>query len=115
MHLAFTVPNILSITDKGFSIQPYGIKDNPHSILDVADILYVNPKNIGYCKAFKNDNRKIEREKFYGVQADTNYLAKWVNVFISRSNRWLSLKFLIGESHGTTRVSNLALALQNQQ
>mgnify|MGYP006433415501 CR=1 FL=1 len=115
MHLAYTGPKILSITDEGFPVQPYGIKDNPHSILDIADILYVNPVNTGYSRAFKNDKGKVDRDKFYGVQADINYLAEWVNLFISRHNRWLSPKFLIGESYGTTRVSGLALALQNQQ
>ena len=115
MHLAYTGPKKLSITDEGFPVQPYGIKDNTHSVLDVADILYVNPVNTGYSRAFKNDNGKVDRDKFYGVQADINYLAEWVSLFISRHNRWLSPKFLIGESYGTTRVSGLALALQNQQ
>lgn len=115
MHLAYTGPKILNITDEGFPIQPYGIKDNPHSILDVADILYVNPVNTGYSRAIENEDGKIDRDKFFGVQADIDYLAKWINLFISRNNRWLSPKFLIGESYGTTRVSGLALALQNQQ
>ena len=115
MHLAYTGPKILNITDEGFPIQPYGIKDNPHSVLDVADILYVNPVNTGYSRAIENEDGKIDRDKFFGVQADIDYLAKWINMFISRNNRWLSPKFLIGESYGTTRVSGLALALQNQQ
>ena len=114
MHLAYTGPKILNITDEGFPIQPYGIKDNPNSIIDVADILYVNPVNTGYSRAIKNEDGKIDRNKFFGVQADIDYLAKWINLFISRNNRWLSPKFLIGESYGTTRVSGLALALQQQ-
>ena len=115
MHLAYTGPKVLNITKEGFPVQPYGIKDNPHSVLDVADILYVNPVNTGYSRAIKGEDGKIDREKFYGVQADIDYLAKWLNMFISRNDRWLSPKFLIGESYGTTRVSGLALALQNQQ
>lgn len=115
MHLAYTGPKVLNITKEGFPVQPYGIKDNPHSVLDVADILYVNPVNTGYSRALKNEDGKIDRDKFFGVQADIDYLAKWLNLFISRNNRWLSPKFLIGESYGTTRVSGLALTLQNQQ
>ena len=51
--------------------------------------------------------------KFFGVRADIRYLAEWLNTFVTRTNRWASPKFLIGESYGTTRVSGLALELQN--
>ena len=50
MHLAYTGPKILKVDDEGFPVQPYGVKDNPYSILDVADIVYVNPVNTGYSR-----------------------------------------------------------------
>ena len=115
MHIAYTGPRVLKIDDEGFPIQPYGIKDNPHSILDVADIVFVNPVNTGYSRAIPNAEGKVDREKFFGVQADISYLAEWLNTFVTRKNRWLSPKYLIGESYGTTRVSGLALELQNSQ
>ncbi|PTX42651.1 carboxypeptidase C (cathepsin A) [Christiangramia gaetbulicola] len=115
MHIAYTGPRVLKIDDEGFPIQPYGIKDNPHSILDVADIVFVNPVNTGYSRAIPNEEGKINREKFFGVNADIQYLAEWLNTFVTRKNRWLSPKYLIGESYGTTRVSGLALELQNSQ
>ncbi|TRO65081.1 S10 family peptidase [Christiangramia sabulilitoris] len=115
MHIAYTGPRVLKIDDEGFPIQPYGIKDNPHSILDVADIVFVNPVNTGYSRAIPDAEGKIDRENFFGVQADINYLAEWLNTFVTRKNRWLSPKYLIGESYGTTRVSGLALELQNSQ
>jgi len=34
MHIAYTGPRILRIDDEGFPVQPYGIRENPHSILD---------------------------------------------------------------------------------
>lgn len=115
MHIAYTGPRVLKIDDEGFPVQPYGIKDNPHSILDVADIVYVNPVNTGYSRPIPDKDGKIDREKFFGVKADIKYLAEWLNTFMSRNNRWLSPKYLIGESYGTTRVSGLALELQNSQ
>ncbi|HKJ48605.1 MAG TPA: hypothetical protein VJ973_05920 [Christiangramia sp.] len=115
MHIAYTGPRVLKIDDEGFPIQPYGIKDNPHSILDVADIVFVNPVNTGYSRAIPDADGKVDREKFFGVQADISYLAEWLNTFVTRKNRWLSPKYLIGESYGTTRVSGLALELQNSQ
>ncbi|MBZ9730988.1 carboxypeptidase [Salegentibacter sp. JZCK2] len=115
MHVAYTGPRVLKIDDEGFPIQPYGIKENPHSILDVADIVYVNPINTGYSRPIPDEDGKVDREKFFGVNSDIKYLAEWLNTFMSRNERWLSPKYLIGESYGTTRVSGLALELQNSQ
>ncbi|MFV8224346.1 S10 family peptidase [Christiangramia aquimixticola] len=115
MHIAYTGPRVLKIDPEGFPVQPYGIKENPHSILDVADIVYVNPVNTGYSRPIPDEDGKVDKEKFFGVKADIKYLAKWINIFVTRKNRWLSPKYLIGESYGTTRVSGLALELQNSQ
>ncbi|WP_244214373.1 S10 family serine carboxypeptidase-like protein [Pedobacter jejuensis] len=110
MHIAYTGPVILNIDDEGYPVQPYGYKENPYSILDVADIVYIDPVNTGYSRAISKD---IPTNKFFGVKADIKYLAEWINTFVTRNNRWASPKFLIGESYGTTRVSGLALELQN--
>ena len=112
MHLAYTGPKILKVDDEGFPVQPYGVKDNPHSILDVADIVYVNPINTGYSRIVDKETKK---EVFFGVNADIKYLSEWINTFVQRINRWESPKYLIGESYGTTRVSGLSLALQSRQ
>ena len=116
MHIAYTGPQVLRIDDEGFPIQPYGIKENPHSILDVADIVFVNPVNTGYSRVTNMDMKKEDQKKmFFGVNADVKYLAEWINTFVTRNDRWRSPKYLIGESYGTTRVSGLALELQNRQ
>src|SRR5690606_33704517 len=113
MHLAYTGPRVLKIDDEGFPVQPYGVKANPHSILDIADIVYVNPVNTGYSRLIEKGEKKQDRKDFFGTNADIQYLAGWINTFVTRNNRWLSPKYLIGESYGTTRVSGLALELQN--
>jgi carboxypeptidase C (cathepsin A) len=110
MHVAYTGPKLLNIDDEGYPIQPYGIRDNPHSILDIADIIYIDPVNTGFSRIL---DPKAERSAFFGVNADIAYLAEWLNTFVSRNGRWNSPKYLIGESYGTTRVSGLALELQN--
>lgn len=116
MHIAYTGPRVLEIDPEGFPIQPYGTKENPHSILDIADIVYVNPVNTGYSRIIEpKGDKKRDRDQFFGTNADVSYLAKWINTFVTRNNRWLSPKYLIGESYGTTRVSGLALELQNSQ
>jgi len=112
MQIGYTGPRILKVDDEGYPVQPYGMKDNPNSILDVADIVYVDPVNTGFSRAVSKD---IPGTKFFGVNADVKYLAAWISTFVSRYKRWASPKFLIGESYGTTRVSGLALELQNGQ
>jgi carboxypeptidase C (cathepsin A) len=115
MHIAYTGPKLLNIDDEGYPVQPYGIKDNPFSVLDVSDILYINPVNTGYSRTIPVSGKEVKREKFFGINADITYLAEWLNTFMSRNNRWLSPKYLIGESYGGTRVSGLALELQEKQ
>jgi len=110
MHIGYTGPRFLEIDDEGFPIQPYGVRENPHSILDVADIVYVDPVNTGFSRIVDAD---ADRSDFFGVQADINYLADWVGTFVSRHDRWTSPKYLKGESYGTTRVAGLARRLQS--
>ncbi len=115
MHLAYTGPRVLKIDDEGYPVQPYGVKSNPFSVLDVTDIVYVNPANTGYSRTIPETGKEVDREKFFGINADIKYLAEWLNTFVTRNNRWRSPKYIIGESYGGTRVMGLSLALQNQQ
>jgi carboxypeptidase C (cathepsin A) len=108
MHIGYTGPRFLNIDEEGHPIQPYGVGPNEHSILDVADIVYVDPVNTGFSRIIGD----AERDQFFGVNEDIAYLASWIDTFVSRHGRWESPKFLIGESYGTNRVSGLAGRLQ---
>ena len=116
MHIAYTGPRILNIDEEGYPIQPYGFRSNPNSIIDVADIVFVNPVNTGYSRMVADKEGKMpEKKLFFGINADIKYLAEWVNTFVSRHNRWESPKYIIGESYGGTRVMGLSNELQNSQ
>ena len=115
MHLAYTGPKILKIDEEGYPTQPYGYKNNPNSILDIADIVFVNPVNTAYSRILEVDGKKADREKFFGINEDIEYLAEWLNTFVSRKQRWESPKYLIGESYGGTRVMGLSAELQERQ
>ena len=115
MHLAYTGPKILKIDDEGYPIQPYGYKSNPNSIIDVADIVFINPVNTAYSRILEVDGKKADREKFFGINEDIEYLAEWLNTFVSRKQRWESPKYLIGESYGGIRVMGLSAELQERQ
>ncbi len=111
MHIGYTGPRFLKIDDEGHPVQPYGVVENNHSILDVADIVYIDPVNTGFSRKIGED---VDREKFFGVEADIEYLADWIDNFVSRHGRWTSPKYLKGESYGTTRVAGLARQLQSR-
>ena len=115
MHVAYTGPKVLKIDEEGYPVQPYGIQDNPYSVLDVADIVFVNPVNTGYSRPIMKEGMDVDKKMFFGINADIKYLAEWVNTFVTRYNRWLSPKYLIGESYGGTRVMGLSLELQDKQ
>jgi carboxypeptidase C (cathepsin A) len=115
MHLAYTGPKILKIDKEGYPTQPYGYKSNPNSILDVSDIVFINPVNTAYSRILEVEGKKADREKFFGINQDIEYLAEWLNTFVSRKQRWESPKYLIGESYGGTRVMGLSAELQERQ
>ncbi|MFK7770846.1 MAG: S10 family peptidase [Saprospiraceae bacterium] len=116
MHVAYTGPRILKIDEEGYPVQPYGFKSNPNSIIDVADIVFINPVNTGYSRMIPNAKGEMpDKKMFFGINADTKYLAEWMNTFVQRNNRWESPKYIIGESYGGTRVMGLSLELQNSQ
>ena len=116
MHIAYTGPKVLNLNSEGYPIQPYGVSDNPNSILDIADIVYVNPVNTGYSRMIPNKEGELpKRETFFGINADITYLAEWISTFVSRKGRWEAPKYIIGESYGGTRVMGLANELQNKQ
>ncbi len=110
MHIGYTGPRFLAIDDEGFPVQPYGVIENNHSILDVADIVYIDPVNTGFSRII---DEGADRDHFFGVNADIRYLAEWIDLFVSRHGRWTSPKYLKGESYGTTRVAGLAQRLQS--
>ncbi len=64
MQIGYTGPRVLKIDDEGYPVQPYGLKDNPHSILDVADIVYVDPVNTGFSRTAGKD---VQGSKFFSA------------------------------------------------
>lgn len=111
MHLGYTGPMRLNIDDEGNPVRPFGVRENPYSILDATDIVFVDPVNVGLSRMVEG----ADRSHFFGVNADAAYLSEWIETFVNRHDRWASPKFLIGESYGTTRVAAMARELQNAQ
>ena len=88
---------------------PYRIVDNKYTLLDKADLVFIDPVGTGFSHAVG----KAKEKDFWGVDQDVKSLAQFIYIYISRNNRWNSPKFLIGESYGTFRSVALAAYLQS--
>lgn len=105
MHMGYTGPRRVSYDEEGFQLRPpVGLEDNPHSILDVADIVYIDPIATGFSRMMPGEDPHM----YHGTLSDIESVGEFIRLFILRKNRWMSPKFLIGESYGTTRASGLA-------
>jgi len=88
---------------------PYQLVDNADSLLDKADLVFIDPVGTGFSHAMG----KAQDKDFWGVDPDVESLAQFISTYISRNNRWNSPKFLIGESYGTFRSVALGNYLQS--
>ncbi|MGF1461913.1 MAG: S10 family peptidase [Maricaulaceae bacterium] len=87
---------------------PYDLEDNPYSLLDVTDLVFIDPVGTGWSRALG----ETEAKEFYGVREDAEILAEFIRLWVTRNGRWNSPKYLAGESYGTTRAAALTEALQ---
>jgi carboxypeptidase C (cathepsin A) len=88
---------------------PYKVVDNSESLLDKADLVFIDPVGTGFSVAVG----KAQAKDFWGVDSDVRSLAQFITTYVSRNNRWNSPKFLIGESYGTFRSVALGNYLQS--
>ncbi len=88
---------------------PYKLEDNANSLLDKADLVFIDPVGTGFSHAVG----KAQNKDFWGVDQDVKMFAQFISIYTSRNNRWNSPKFLIGESYGTFRSVALGNYLQS--
>ena len=84
------------------------IVDNPNSILDSTDLVFIDPVGTGISRAAKGE----KPEQFFGVDEDINAIGEFIRLFTTREQRWESPKYLCGESYGVFRASGLVNYLQ---
>ncbi len=89
---------------------PYRLIDNEGTLLDLSDLVFVDPVTTGYSRAIEGE----DDGQFHGVREDVQWMAEFIRLFVTRYERWDSPKFLAGESYGTTRAAGLAAALQDR-
>lgn len=105
MHMGLLGPKRVKLRDDGFAVPPpYQLVENEYSLLDETDLVFIDPVGTGYSRAAKPEDAK----NFYGVNEDARSIGEFIRLYTSKHSRWLSPKFLIGESYGTTRAAALS-------
>jgi carboxypeptidase C (cathepsin A) len=111
LHMGLFGPRRVLMGDVGDLISPpYGLADNPESLLAVSDLVFIDPVSTGYSRAVEGGKPGT----YHGFQGDLESVAEVIRLWIARNNRWMSPKFLAGESYGTLRAAALAEFLQER-
>jgi carboxypeptidase C (cathepsin A) len=111
LHLGLLGPRRVDLGEDGTSlVPPYRLVENEATLLDLTDLVFIDPVTTGYSRAEPAD----EAKQFHGVTQDIRSVAEFIRLYVTRNGRWNSPKYLAGESYGTTRAGGLAEHLQNQ-
>jgi carboxypeptidase C (cathepsin A) len=108
LHLGVLGPRRVALDDEGFAPAPPGrLVANEHSMLDVSDLVFIDPVGTGFSRMAEGEKVK----EYHEYQRDLESVGAFIQLYTSRYGRWPSPKYLIGESYGTTRASGLAFHL----
>ncbi|HZZ39898.1 MAG TPA: peptidase S10 [Acidobacteriaceae bacterium] len=111
LHMgSFGPKHVVTETDVHPPAAPYKLADNPYSLLDVSDLVFIDMPGTGFGRLTGKDSDKA----FWGVDQDGHAYARFIQRFLSKYNRWNSPKYLFGESYGTTRSAVLSNLLENE-
>ena len=112
LHLGALGPKKVLLDDNGFPLPPpFKLIDNPYTLLDVSDIVCLDAISTGFSRALPGE----KPQQFHGVREDIEAVGEFIRLYLTRNNRWLSPKFILGESYGTTRATGLAGYLQGRR
>jgi carboxypeptidase C (cathepsin A) len=111
LHLGLLGPKrVLSGDVNQVNPPPYRLTDNEYSLLQVSDLVFIDPVSTGYSRPAPGE----EAKQFHGLEKDIESVGDFIRLYVTRYRRWNSPKFLIGESYGTTRAAGLAGYLQDR-
>jgi carboxypeptidase C (cathepsin A) len=111
LHLGLLGPRRVVMGDAGALLPPpFGLTENAESLLSHSDLVFIDPVSTGYSRVVEGD----KPGEFHGYQRDLDSVGEVIRLWTSRNDRWLSPKYLIGESYGTLRAGALADHLQSR-
>lgn len=110
LHMGIMGPRRIVVDDPNPNgPAPYKLEDNNYSILDVTDVVMIDPIGTGLSRAIG----KSKNKDFWGVDQDIKSISHFIRTYINDNEKWNSPKFLLGESYGTFRSAGVADYLQN--
>ena len=107
LHMGLLGPKrvvVASDADEDDGAAPYRMVDNPLSILDQTDLVFIDPVGTGFSQAIGEG----EDKDYWNEAGDKSSIAEVMRIWITKHKRWNAPKYLIGESFGTTRAAYLA-------
>jgi carboxypeptidase C (cathepsin A) len=111
LHLGAFGPRRVQMGDAGSLLPPpYKLVENESSLLDVSDLVFIDPVSTGYSRAVPGEPAK----QFHGIEEDVKSVGEFIRLYATRNKRWSSPKFLAGESYGTTRAAGLSSYMQQR-
>ncbi|MEV4806499.1 peptidase S10 [Nonomuraea sp. NPDC049421] len=111
LHLGVLGPRRVVMGDAGALLPPpYGLADNEESLLRVSDLVFIDPVSTGFSRAAQGE----KAEPYHGFTGDLESVGEVIRLWTTRNGRWMSPKFLAGESYGTVRAAGLAEHLQSR-
>jgi carboxypeptidase C (cathepsin A) len=111
LHLGLLGPRRVLMGDAGdLAPPPYGLGDNPQTLLRHSDLVFIDPVSTGFSRAVSGG----KPGEFHGFTGDIESVGEVIRLWTTRGDRWMSPKYLCGESYGTTRAAALARHLQER-
>ncbi len=109
-HMGMGPKRVVLTADGHGMPAPYSVVDNEDSFLDATDLVFIDAISTGFSRPAPGE----ATAQFHGIIEDANWFADFIYQYITRTERWASPKFLIGESYGTTRSAELAGVIQER-
>jgi carboxypeptidase C (cathepsin A) len=111
LHLGALGPRRVKMNEDGtLPPPPFGLVDNEYSILDGSDLVFIDPVATGFSRPLKDE----KPDQFFGDSADLDSVGEFIRLWTTRHERWLSPKYLCGESYGVFRAAGLADHLRSR-
>jgi carboxypeptidase C (cathepsin A) len=111
LHLGMLGPRRVKVPDDATQTPPpYSLVDNPHSLLDISDLVFIDPVSTGFSRPAKGETGA----QFHGYEEDLRSVGQFIHDYVTKYGRWRSPKFLIGESYGGIRAAGLSGYLRDR-
>jgi carboxypeptidase C (cathepsin A) len=110
LHLGALGPRRIAFGDAGTALpETLGLVDNESTWLDFTDLVFIDPVGTGFSRAAPG----VDPKRFQGVEGDVQSVGEFIRLYVTHHRRWLSPKFIAGESYGSTRAAGLSSYLQD--